>query len=190
MCTSGGSENEVRRRVALRANCRAGAGRGHMLDQGEKVVHRIHGAGTVAAILQPDFAPKECKYYELDLVATDTRVLVPVDAAEDTLRPLSSLSTLEEALNTVPEPANRGVDRGNGWQRQQQRLQDRLGTGQMLAVAEVIRRLVMQRRRKQLSFSERRILQRAITFLASELALVKGIPLDQAERQVEGWAAV
>jgi len=161
-----------------------------MLDQGDKIVHRIHGAGTVAAILQPDFAPMECKYYELDLVASDTRVLVPVDAAEDTLRPVSSLGKLEEAMNAVPEPVGRGAERGNGWQRQQQRLQDRLGTGQMPAVAEVIRRLVVRRQRKQLNFSERRILQRAITFLASELALAKGIPLDQAECQVERWTTV
>lgn len=161
-----------------------------MLDQGDKVVHRIHGAATVAAVFQPDFAPKECNYYELDLVASDTRVLVPVDAAADTLRPISSLSTLEEALNAVPEPANRGADRGNGWQRQQQRLLDRLGTGQMLAVAEVIGRLVILRRRKQLNFSERRILQRAITFLASELSLAKGIPLEQAQCRVERWARV
>lgn len=152
-----------------------------MFQQGDPVVHRIHGAGTVVAIVQPDSAPKECPYYEVDLVASDTRLMVPVEDAEKILRPVSSPSTVDKALRAIQQPSMVDVEQS----RWQQRLQATLRTGQVLAVAEVIRWLRARSQRKSLSFTERRTLERATTFLASELALIKGIPFEQAQYQVE-----
>jgi RNA polymerase-interacting CarD/CdnL/TRCF family regulator len=163
-----------------------------MFQQGDQVVHRIHGAGTITAIIQPDAAPKACPYYELDLVASETRLMVPVEGAEDTLRPVSSSGVVEEALRTISQLSDDDETdrRSSRWRRRQRRMQAELGTGRMLAVAGVIQRLISLGRSKSLSFTERRTLQRAIAFLASELALAKSIPFDRAEHQVERMAAV
>jgi len=156
-----------------------------MFQQGDQVVHHIHGAGTVVAIVQPDFAPKECKYYELDLVASDMRLMVPMEGAEKILRPVSSASTADKAVRAIQQPLMVDVERGT-WQRR--RLQDSLRTGQALAVAEVIRRLRARSQRRDLTFTDRRILKRATAFLAGELALAKGIPFEQAQYQLERLA--
>jgi CarD family transcriptional regulator len=162
-----------------------------MFQQGDQVVHRIHGAGTVTAILEPDAAPKDCLYYRVDLVASDTKLMVPVDGADDTLRPVSSPHVVEEALQTISQlDDDSRASRGSRWRRRQRLMQAELGTGGMLAVAGVIRRLISLSQSKNLSFTERRTLQRAVAFLASELALAKSIPFDRAEHQVERLATV
>lgn len=155
-----------------------------MFQQGDKVVHRIHGAGTVVAIVEPDFAPKEGLYYELELVASDTRLMVPVKLAEKVLRPLSSARTMNRALRAISQPSSGDAGKGSRRQQWQQRLQASLRTGQPLAVAEVIGSLWGRSQSDSLSFTDRRTLKRATTFLASELALVRTIPLDRAEHQV------
>ena len=159
-----------------------------MFQQGDRVVHRIHGAGTVVAIVQPDFAPKDCEYYELDLVASDTRLMVPVEGAEKILRPVSSPSAVDRALKAIQQPSSGGMGRGSKRQRWQQQLRATLRTGQVLAVAEVIRRLRARSQRRDLTLTDRRILEQATTFLASELALAKGIPFEKAKYQVERLA--
>jgi len=155
-----------------------------MLHQGDKVVHRFHGAATVAAVLQPDSAPRDCHYYELDLVASDTRVMVPVEGAERTLRSVCSPSAMDGALEGIRQAAT--ID---GGRRRHERLRASLQTGQALAAAKVICRLRALRRRRDLTFTDRRILRRATTLLASELALVKDISFEQAEVRVESLAA-
>jgi len=159
-----------------------------MFQQGDQVVHRIHGAGTIVAIVRPDNAPKDCPYYEVDLVASDTRLMVPMECAEDILRPLSSSDTVDRAMRVIQRPPTSTVEVGRDKRRQP--LWGALWTGQTMAVAEVIRGLRAQGQRRKLSFTDRQILKRATTFLASEIAVVKGIPFDQAERQVEELIAV
>jgi RNA polymerase-interacting CarD/CdnL/TRCF family regulator len=160
-----------------------------MLQPGDQVVHRIHGAGTVVAILRPHSAPRECQYYELDLLASDTRLMVPVEGAETILRPVSPPSTVEEALATIQQASSDVAAKGSRRQRSQRRLQASLRTGQVRAVAEVIRRLRARSRRRSLSFTDRRTLRRAIAFLASELALAEAIPFERAKYQVERFAS-
>jgi len=117
--------------------------------------------------------------------------MVPVEGAEDTLRPVSSPGVVEEALKTILQLDDGGEAHGGGrWQRRQRRMQAELGTGRMLAVAGVIQRLRSLGQSKSLSFTERRTLQRAIAFLASEVALAKSIPFDRAEHQVERLTVV
>jgi RNA polymerase-interacting CarD/CdnL/TRCF family regulator len=156
-----------------------------MLHRGAKVVHRIHGAGTVAALFRPDSAPRDGPYYELDLVASDTRVMVPVEGADRTLRSVCSPNAMDRAMEAIQETA--AVDGGRG---RHERLRASLQTGQALAAAKVICQLrALRQQRRRLTFTDRRILRRATTLLASELALVKDISFDRAEVRVERLAA-
>jgi RNA polymerase-interacting CarD/CdnL/TRCF family regulator len=78
----------------------------------------------------------------------------------------------------------------DGGRRRHERLRASLQTGQALAAAKVICRLrALRQQRGSLTFTDRRILRRATTLLASELALVKNIPFDRAEHRVENLAA-
>jgi len=83
-----------------------------MLHQGDKVVHRIHGAATVAAVFQPDSAPSDCQYCEPDLVASDTWVMVPVEGAERILRSVCSPCAMDRALEAIPQAST--MDGGAG----------------------------------------------------------------------------
>ena len=162
-----------------------------MFQKGDRVVHRIHGAATVMGIVQPDSAPKECPYYELDPLTSDTRLLVPVEGTEHILRPPSSPSAVDEAVRIIRQPVTLGADKRERYHhRRMQALQARLQTGQVLMVAEVVHSLMEYReKRGKLTFTDRKVLRRAIAFLASELAVVRDIPFEQAERQLGRLAA-
>ncbi|MEA3346174.1 MAG: CarD family transcriptional regulator [Chloroflexota bacterium] len=156
-----------------------------MFQRGDHVVHHIHGAGTIVGLVHPDSAPKDCEYYELDLVASDTRLMVPVEGAEESLRPVSSSGTMDEALKAILQQLpNANVGRG----RWRQRLRASLRTGQALAAAEVLQHLRARHQRRDLTRTDRRLLRKATAFLASEIAVVKKIPFEQAEYQVESLA--
>jgi RNA polymerase-interacting CarD/CdnL/TRCF family regulator len=148
------------------------------------MVHRPHGAGTVVSILRPDSAPRECDHYQLDLVASNTRLMVPVEGTGTILRPVSSPRTVEELLATIQQPFSSVVAKG----RKRQRHQRRLRAGRARAVAEVICQRRTRRQRRSPNFADRRTLRRATAFLPSELAVVEAIPFEQAEFRVERLA--
>jgi RNA polymerase-interacting CarD/CdnL/TRCF family regulator len=136
-----------------------------MLLRGDNVVHRGHGAATVTGVVRSDSAPMDCRYYQLDLVASDTRVLVPVEHAEETLRPLSSTTAIDGALKAVEGEAK--LDRVRG---RHDRMRAELLTGQVHAAAEVICRLRALKRKRDLTFVDRQIMRRATALLAAEVA--------------------
>jgi RNA polymerase-interacting CarD/CdnL/TRCF family regulator len=152
------------------------------------MVHRPHGAGTVVSILRPDSAPRECDHYQLDLVASNTRLMVPVEGTGTILRPVSSPRTVEELLATIQQPFSSVDAKGRKRQRHQRRLRAGLRTGRARAVAEVICQPRARSQRRSPNFADRRTLRRATAFLPSELAVVEAIPFEQAEFRVERLA--
>ena len=152
------------------------------------MVHRPHGAGTVISILLPDSAPRERGHYYLNLVASNTWLMVPVEGAGMILRPVSSPRTSEELLATSQQPFSSVVAKGSKRQRNQRHLQASLRPGRARAVAKVICQLRARSQRTSLSFADRRTPRRATAFLAGELAAVEAIPFEQVEFRVERLA--
>lgn len=126
-------------------------------------------------------------YYVIELAAYNRTLMIPVDKAPKIgIRLISGPDIMSEVLvilSGVPE----GLP-GNYTERQL-RIGERLRKGDVFEVAEVIRDLSWRSQSKHLTTQDSGFLEQARRFLASELALVRGINFDQAMSVLNGVTA-
>lgn len=154
-----------------------------MFAVGDKVVHPAHGAGVVTDIEQLDVLDEFSHYYVISLIASDMRLLVPVKNAEQVgLRPAIKARRLSKVLailkgfpNSLPED----------YKERQAEVTERLRSADPQNVGTVVRDLTWLRQMKGLTARDTDLLDRAHALLASEVALVKGIALEEAERELQ-----
>jgi CarD family transcriptional regulator len=153
-----------------------------MFDVGDKVVHPIHGAGLVMGIKKQDLLEQYHRYYVIDLAVDDRTLMIPVSNAEEIgLRSISQRAALSQVWHTLGAAAKRLLD---DYRERQERIQEKLKTGDVIRVAEVIRDLSALKREDHLTSFDTRLLERAQQFLACEVALVEGVPVSEAERMI------
>ena len=150
---------------------------------GQKVVYPNHGIGIIEQIEQKQIGASSLPFYTLRLAATNSVVLVPVsNAGEVGLRsPISSgecemlLKALSDDFATAP----------GDWKDRFKEFSDRMRTGDIFAVAEVLKHLTYLNHQKPLSFREQRMLERARYLVVSELAAVCRQPECNVEIKVD-----
>ena len=150
---------------------------------GQKVVYPNHGIGTIEQIERKQIGTNTLPFYTLRLAATNSVVLVPVaNAGEVGLRsPISSgecellIKALSDDFNAAP----------CDWKDRFKEFSDRMRTGDIFAVAEVLKHLTFLNRQKPLSFREQRMLERARYLVVSELAAVCRQPECNVEPRVD-----
>ena len=151
-----------------------------MYEIGDKVVYPQHGAGVVVDRQLRDLLGTSSEYLTIRILSSDMTVMVPVDRADDAgLRPVITSSDVELVLAVL-----RGEDTqiAGNWNRRFKHNRDKMRTGDVLELAEVIRNLARRAGDKGLSSGERQMLGRAKQILASELQYA--LDLDEAEALV------
>ena len=154
-----------------------------MFKIGDKVVHPYHGAGMVVDIKEKQIL-KECgRYYIIDLVAYDGIVMVPVNNIQRIgLRRVSGRRAISRAMNTLTSTPDALA---SDHRERQARAQEKLNTGDLIKVTEVVRNLASRDHHAGLTMADNKIYQRAQTFVASELALAKDIELQEALERLQ-----
>jgi len=137
---------------------------------GQKVVYPNHGIGTIEEIEQKQIGATSLPFYTLRLAATNSLVLVPVSNASEVglRRPITSVEceALFKALsNDFATPAPDWKDRFKDFS-------DKMRTGNIFEVAEVLKHLNYLSQIKPLSFREQRMFERSRYLVISELAAV------------------
>lgn len=136
---------------------------------GEKVVYPNHGVGIVEEISTRQLGAESNEFYMLRLVATDSVVMVPVANADEVgLRSPIKSKECEKLLKLLSEdfaapPAD--------WKDRYKEFLEKMRTGDIFTVAEVLKTLTYLSLRKPLSFREKRMLERARFLVVSEVAL-------------------
>ncbi len=154
-----------------------------MFKIGDKVVHPYHGAGMVIDIEEKSFLTERRRYYIIDLVASDGIVMVPTNNVQRIgLRRVSGRRAISRAMNTLTSTPD---TLSNDHRERQARAQERLNTGDLIEVTEVMRNLAWRNHEGRLTMADNKLYQRAQTFLASELALARGIELQEAREQLQ-----
>ena len=137
---------------------------------GEKVVYPNHGIGVIEDIAHREMGAGLNRFYMLRLKATDSVVMVPIDnASEVGLRAPIKSKDCERLLKNLSEnfaapPAD--------WKDRYKEFLEKMRTGDVFTVAEVLKTLTYLSMRKPLSFREKRMLERARFLVISELAMV------------------
>ena len=153
-----------------------------MFDIGDKVVHPTYGAGLVKGIKEQDLLEQYQRYYVIDLTVDDRTLMIPVSKAEEIgLRSISKKAVLSKVWHTLDATAKTLPD---DYKERQERIQEKLKTGDAIRVAEVIRDLSALKREDHLTSFDAKLFERAQQFLACEVALVEGMQVSEAERMI------
>jgi CarD family transcriptional regulator len=150
---------------------------------GQKVVYPNHGIGIIEQIERKQIGANAQPFYTLRLAATNSVVLVPVaNAVEVGLRSPISSGECEMLFKVLSDDFNAPP---GDWKDRFKEFSDRMRTGDIFAVAEVLKHLTFLNHQKPLSFREQRMLERARYLVVSELAAVCRQPECNIEPRVE-----
>jgi CarD family transcriptional regulator len=153
-----------------------------MFDTGDRVVHPIHGAGLVKGIKKQDLLEQYHRYYVIDLTVDDRTLMIPVSKAEEIgLRSISQEAALSKVWHTLDAIAK---TLSGDYRERQKRIQEKLKTGDVIKVAEVIRDLSFLKREDHLTSFDTKLFERAQQFLACEVALVEGVQVNEAAQMI------
>jgi CarD family transcriptional regulator len=141
---------------------------------GEKVVYPNQGVGTVENISTRSFGSASERFYLLRFGYNSMTVMVPFsNVANIGLRPVTKDREISRVLSYLssgecaPHPDWKVRYRENG---------DKMQSGDVLRVAQVLKELLLVQREKPLSFREKKMLDRARHMLVSEISTARSVP--------------
>jgi len=154
---------------------------------GDRVVYPMHGAGIIESIEEKEVLGRIRKYYIMRIPIGDMKVMIPLDNVEEIgLREVIDEDTIQEVLGVLKDRRN---TMSPNWNRRYRANMEKIKSGNILEVAEVVRNLVLREREKGLSTGERKMLENARQILVSELVLAKNTGEEQVESMLEGVLA-
>lgn len=150
-----------------------------MFKIGDKIVYPMHGAGIIEDIEDKEILGETLPYFILKFPVGNMKIMVPVNNCDDLgIRNIVSENELEKALEVLHECKN---DMDSNWNRRYRENLEKLKTGDIMDIAEVVKDLYIMDREKGLSTGEKKMLNNAKQILVSELALVRDLDNEQAE---------
>lgn len=144
-----------------------------MFNIGDKVVYPMHGAGVICDIEQREILGETKDYYVLKFPVGDVKVMVPTGSV--------GKIGLREVINAKEVKKIVGVLSGEmqempvNWNKRYRQNMDKIKSGDIFLVADVVRDLTQRDKEKALSTAERKLLSNARQFIISELMLSKSV---------------
>ena len=151
---------------------------------GDKAVYPAQGVAEVVSIKEMDIAGGRQKFYVLKILDTDRKIMVPVTNAENVgLRPPISEDDIREIFVILKE---RTIAFDNQtWNRRYRGFMDKIKTGSVFDVAEVMRDLYRLKAEKSLSFGERKMLETARNLIVKEIAVARAKSEEKVQAEIE-----
>jgi CarD family transcriptional regulator len=140
---------------------------------GDKVVYPHHGAGTVVKREAREVLGEKREYFTIQILHNDMTVNVPCENAEKVgLRKVIDEKTVEKVLKSL---TGDGTTMPKNWNRRFKHNRDKMKTGDIFELAEVVRNLSLRDHEKGLSTGEKQMFVKAKKILVSELMYAKGM---------------
>lgn len=150
---------------------------------GEKLVYPNHGVTVVEQIGESEIMGAGDSYYHLRLLANNSRLMVPIRNTDRVgLRRLYQQKEIKGLISLLEE---RTVKSLTDWKGRYRENLEKMKTGRLEDVAEVLKNLNEVSKKKSLSFREKKMYDRAKYLIVSEVAIVKNIPEPEAEKLIE-----
>ena len=150
---------------------------------GEVVVYPHHGAAVIEDIEERQMGGEKLEYLVLHINQSDLVVRVPIKNAKNVgVRDVVGKEGLEKVFSVLREE---DVEEAGNWSRRYKANQERLASGDINKVAEVVRDLWRRDQDRGLSAGEKRMLGKARTILVGELALAKPVDEKKADTMME-----
>lgn len=147
---------------------------------GDKIVYPMHGAGIIEQIEEKQILGETRKYYILKVPSGDMKIMIPIESSEEIgIRAIISVAEIKGVLEVLSAES---TEMSSNWNRRYRENMEKLKTGNIYNVAEVVRNLMRTDKEKKLSTGEKKMLSNAKQILISEIILVKDIDHDSAEQ--------
>ena len=158
-----------------------------MFDVGDKVVYPHHGAGTVVSKDVKLVLGEEREYLTIKILHNEMTVNVPVDNAEKVgLRWVIDQEMVEVVVKVL---LGGSTEMPKNWNRRFKHNRDKMKTGDIFELAEVVRNLSLRDHEKGLSTGEKQMFVKAKKILASELMYAKNMDEEEAAEWLDGVLA-
>ncbi len=147
------------------------------------VVYPAHGVGRILSIEEQEIAGHKLELFVISFEKDKMTLRVPTHkATEIGMRQLSSPDTVNRALETLKGKAK--VKRAM-WSRRAQEYEQKINSGDLMAIAEVVRDLFRTDDQREQSYSERQLYEAALDRLTREVAAVSGVDAAGAQKRVD-----
>jgi CarD family transcriptional regulator len=151
---------------------------------GDNVVYPHHGAGKVIRKEQKEILGERREYLTIKILHNDMTVMVPTEnAALAGLRRVIDEETVQKVLGVLQDECS---EMPKNWNRRFKHNRDKIKTGDIYELAEVVRNLALREAEKGLSTGEKQMFTRAKKILASELMYALGMDEDEVEEHLQG----
>jgi CarD family transcriptional regulator len=153
-----------------------------MFNVGDQIVYPMHGAGTIHAIEKKNILNEEQDYYIISMPG-EVKVMVPTQKAEEIgVRNIIDRNDVSKVLNVLEEDE---TEMSDNWNKRYRDNMDKMKSGDIYEVADVVRNLSFKQKEKGLSTGEKKMLNNAKQILVSELVLVENTTSNEMEQLVD-----
>jgi CarD family transcriptional regulator len=149
----------------------------------EFVVYPAHGVGQILAIEEQEIAGARLELFVITFVKDKMTLRVPTaKVANVGMRKLSDPSLVKRALETLK---GRARIKRTMWSRRAQEYEAKINSGDIVAIAEVVRDLFRSESQPEQSYSERQLYEAALDRLSREIAVVQHVTETEAVKEIE-----
>lgn len=154
-----------------------------MFSVGDLVVHPMHGAGVIDAIVREKVAGSTQDYYVFKMPVGGLLLKIPTANSQAIgIRSIIQRPEAEALIEAIPSMP---VEENSNWNKRYRENMARLKSGDLYEVARVIKGLLFRERKRGLSNGERKMLHSAKQILLSELVLAEDSGYEELEKRVE-----
>jgi CarD family transcriptional regulator len=150
---------------------------------GEHIVYPAHGVGKIVGMEDQEVAGVKLELFVITFIKDKMTLRVPVPKAKVVgMRKLADARTVEKGLETI---RGRPRIKRTMWSRRAQEYEAKINSGDLIAIAEVVRDLYRSDAQPEQSYSERQLYEAALDRMSREIAAVEKISETEAIRKIE-----
>ena len=153
----------------------------------EHIVYPAHGVGQIVEISSQEIAGMQLELFVINFDKEKMVLRVPLDKAKQIgMRKLADADTLDGAIKTL---RGRARVKRTMWSRRAQEYEAKINSGDLIAIAEVVRDLFRNENQPEQSYSERQVYEAALERMAREVATIRKVTEDEAIVELEAILA-
>ncbi|GAB6139203.1 CarD family transcriptional regulator [Halanaerobaculum tunisiense] len=154
-----------------------------MFEIGDEIVYPNHGAGTIIDVEEKEILGETKRYYIMELPIGEMKVMIPRDNVQEVgLRNIIDEEIVPKVYQVL---AGDQSEMSQNWNRRYRANSEKIKTGDIFEVAEVVRNLTIRDIVKGLSTGEKKMLSNSRQILVSELVLAEDKTQEEVEEKIE-----
>ena len=158
-----------------------------MFKVGDMAVYPTQGVGVIEAIESKEFVGEKHDFYVLRILDSDMTIMIPVNNTDSVgMRTLIDKERVARVYDVLNDKSEMGQAIAS-WSRRQRGYNEKIKSGDLFEVAEVLRDLYQIKEAKELSYGEKKVLELARKLLVKEVALAAGTEEERVVERVESF---